>query len=178
MKIELKPLTEADFSLIVEWVNAHDEDFIYQWAGNTYSYPLTVKQIEDHYSKGINAIDAGVFIYKIIDTSTQETIGSVQLCRMDLIKSEAVVGRFLIKSEQYRGIGIGTTVLKELVRIGFEEFSLKRIKLNVFHINTQAIRCYEKVGFIKGQIHQNVYQSLTGESWNGIEMTLEKELWE
>jgi len=178
MKIELVPITEADFPLIVEWVNVHDEDFIFQWAGSTYKYPLTIKQMKDHYRTGINLIDSGVYIYKIFDLDNQETIGTVQLGKIDLVNKEAVVGRFLIKTEQYRGNGIGTYVLKELVRVGFEELSLQRIKLNVFNMNTGAIRCYEKVGFIKGQTSESVYQSLSGDYWDRIEMTLDKELWE
>jgi len=38
--IKLVPAKEADYSLIVDWVNAHDSDFIVQWAGLTYQYPL------------------------------------------------------------------------------------------------------------------------------------------
>lgn len=36
MRISLEPLTVSDFSLIVEWINTHDKDFIFQWAGNVY----------------------------------------------------------------------------------------------------------------------------------------------
>lgn len=178
MKIELKPLAESDFLLIVEWVNVHDKDFTFLWAGNTYSYPLTVKQMEDHYRDGINSINSGVFIYKIVDDETEEMIGTIQLGRMNMAKKEAVVGRFLLKTQEYRSKGIGTAVLNELVRIGFEDFHLQTIKLNVFHINIQAIRCYEKVGFINGQIREKVYQSSYGEYWDGIEMILDKEMWQ
>lgn len=177
MKIELELLQQSEFPLVVEWINTHDQDFIYQWAGSTYRYPLTEEQMKDHYCQGINSIESGVFIYKIVVQTNQEPVGTVQLGRIDTKSGEAVVGRFVIKSENRRGQGIGTEALQEVVRIGFEEFSLNRIKLNVFDINTRAICCYEKVGFKQGTITENVYQSSKGEFWNAIEMTLDRDQW-
>lgn len=177
MKITLEPLLEEDYPLVVEWINAHDKDFIFQWAGNVYSYPLTEKQMKEHYCNGINSMESGVFIYKILEKDTQDTIGTIQLGRIDMSKHEGYIGRFLMKNEDYRGKGIGTAVLNELVRIGFEQFNLKVLKLYVFHLNTQAIRCYKKVGFIQGEIQENVYQSLRGDYWNRIEMVLEHTYW-
>jgi RimJ/RimL family protein N-acetyltransferase len=177
MEIELQPLDQSELPIIADAVSAQDIDFMYLWAGSTYTYPLTIEQMEQHYSKGIHSIEAGVLLYKIVDCETQRMIGSVQLGRIDSIRKEAVVGRFLIHSEQDRGLGIGTKVLQALVRIGFEELDLERILLNVYHINVRAIRCYEKVGFRKTYSKRKLYQALNGEYWNGMEMTLEKQAW-
>lgn len=177
MELELQPLDISELPIIVDAVNAQDRDFMYLWAGSTYTYPITIEQMEQHYSKGIHSIEAGVFLYKIVDRETRQMIGSVQIGRIDPIRKEAVVGRFLIHSEQDRGLGIGTKVLQALVRIGFEELDLERILLNVYHINRRAIRCYEKVGFRKTYSKRKLYQALNGEYWNGIEMTLEKQAW-
>ena len=177
MRIELKLLHPSDFPLIVEWVNAYDKDFLFLWAGYTYSYPLTLEQMIQHYSHGINSVEAGVFVYKVWDKDSQEVIGTAQLGKMDSITKEAVFGRFLLKAEWYRGQGLGTRVLENIVHIAFEKFDLNRIKLNVFHTNLRAIHCYEKVGFVKGQYTENVYQSINGEPWDRIEMVLDKELW-
>jgi RimJ/RimL family protein N-acetyltransferase len=97
----------------------------------------------------------------------------VHLARFDRIKNDAVVGRFMIK-DQYRGQGIGELALRELVRIGFEEFQLSRIRLNVFNINKSAIRCYEKVGFVKRETTERVYKSTKGEYWDNYEMILNR----
>lgn len=177
MNIELQPLSQSEFFIIADWVNENDRDFLNLWAGNTYTYPVTVEKMEQHYSKGIHSVAAGVFLYKIIDTHSNEMIGSVQLGRIDPVNKEAVVGRFIIKNEAYRGQGIGTKVLNDLVQIGFEQLDLDRIRLNVFHINSRAMRCYEKVGFRKTYKKKKVYQALNGEYWDNIEMTLEKQTW-
>ncbi|MDQ0060085.1 GNAT family N-acetyltransferase [Paenibacillus harenae] len=177
MEIVLQPLSVSEFPIIMDAVNAQDRDFMYLWAGSTYTYPLTIEQMEQHYGKGVHSIEAGVFLYKIVDRETQRMIGSVQIGRIDPIRKEAVVGRFLIHSEHHRGQGIGEKVLRGLARIGFEELDLERILLNVYHINARAIRCYEKVGFCKTYSKKKLYQALNGEYWDGIEMTLEKQAW-
>lgn len=64
MEVYLEALSEQDFTTIIEWINQKDEDFIVQWAGLTYSYPLTIEQLKAHYSKGINTIESDVFIYR------------------------------------------------------------------------------------------------------------------
>lgn len=46
VKIYLETLSEQDFITIIEWVNQQDEDFIVQWAGLTYTYPLTIEQMK------------------------------------------------------------------------------------------------------------------------------------
>ncbi|BCG60794.1 GNAT family N-acetyltransferase [Paenibacillus sp. URB8-2] len=144
MKIELKPLNTSDFSVVVEWVNQHDQDFLMQWAGPTYQFPLTVEQVEEHYSKGINSLESDVYLYMIKDLTNNEPIGSIQIGRFDINNKEAIIGRFLMKDDEgYRGQGIGRRALYQLVQMGFEIFQLNRIKLNVYDINKRAIECYE-----------------------------------
>lgn len=67
MATRLEVLEEQDFLQIVEWVNQYGEDFLIQWAGLTYRYPLTLDQMKSHYITGINSFDSDVFIYRIVD---------------------------------------------------------------------------------------------------------------
>jgi len=173
--IKLELLSETDFPQIVSWVNQYSRDFMVQWSGKTYEYPLTVDQMKAHYSRGINSIESDVFIYKIMDDG--RFVGSVQLCRFNWETREAVVGRFLIGEETNRGRGIGKKALNELVRIGFHQFGLETIKLNVYEFNRQAIKCYESVGFRKSLYREKMYQDSNGVWWNNFEMTLRKEDW-
>lgn len=175
--VVLKPAKASDFSTIVDWVNAHDPDFIVQWAGLTYQYPLTVEQMKDHYRQGINSMESGVFLYMIHSEAANEILGTVQIGRINMETRDAVIGRFMMKSEEFRGRGLGRAALEETVRIGFEEIGLDRIRLNVFDWNERAIRCYERIGFNKGSVTENAYRSRKGMTWNNIEMTLEKEFW-
>jgi len=175
MKIRLDTLHETDFAQIVKWVNQYPKDFIVQWAGLTYEYPLTIEQMKAHYAKGINSVESDVFLYKIMDED--RFVGSVQLCRFDWERKEAVVGRFLIGDEANRGQGIGKAALREVVKIGFQEFGLETLKLNVYLFNQPAIRCYESAGFRKNLIREKVYQDSNGNWWNNMEMVLGKKDW-
>ncbi|AJY75625.1 GNAT family N-acetyltransferase [Paenibacillus beijingensis] len=178
MDIHLELLNESDFNTIVNWINHRDQDFMVQWSGLTYTFPLTVEQMQSHYHKGINSLDSDVFIYKIVEITSNEMIGSLQLCRFDSMKKEAVICRFIIGDSSRRGSGIGTLALKKAVQIGFTQFGLKQIRLNVFDINNTAIRCYERVGFKKGKMTENAYTSSQGVQWSNLEMILDKEIWE
>lgn len=175
MMIKLDLLNESDFSQIVKWVNQYPKDFIVQWAGTTYEYPLTIEQMNAHYSKGINSVESDVFIYKIM--ADDQFIGSFQLCRFNWEAKEAIVGRFLIGDALNRGKGIGKKALNELVKIGFNQFGLEKIKLNVYEFNKQAIKCYESVGFKKSLYREKMYLDSNGVWWNNFEMTLRKEDW-
>jgi len=175
MKVKLEMLNESDFPQIIRWVNQYPENFMIQWAGQTYKYPLTLEQMKEHYRHGINSIESDVFIYRIMND--KKFIGTIQLCRFNFEQKEAVVGRFLIGDEVNRGKGIGRAALDEIVRIGFNDFKLIKIRLNVFDINMQAINCYKSIGFRENQYLEKVYQDRTGEWWNNIEMKLMKEQW-
>ena len=168
--IYLELLNESDFPQIVDWVNQEPEDFIIQWAGLTYTCPLTTEQMKLHYSNGINTPESEVYIYRIMDEN--RFIGTIQL-RFGETR-EATIGRFLIGNAIDSGKGIGQTVLRQLVRLGFTEFKLDRLKLNVFEFNQQAIKCYENIGFQKTLFREKLYKDSQGVWWNNYEMTLEK----
>lgn len=169
----------SDFYTIVDWANAHDADFLAQWAGRGFQYPLTLSQLMANYPKGINSLESGAYIYMIHkDNLDSECIGTVQFIRINIESKEGFIGRFLIKDEGLRGQGIGKRVLRDMLRIGFEEFGLETIKLNVYDFNHRAIRCYESVGFVQGEVTENYFTSSKGDIWSNIEMSIEKKVWE
>lgn len=75
------------------------------------------------------------------------------------------------------GKGIGTKVLKEAIRIGFEDMKFQKITLGVFDFNHSAIKCYENAGFTKEKFLENVRKSSTG-YWNLYEMEISKVEWQ
>jgi GNAT superfamily N-acetyltransferase len=81
-----------------------------------------------------------------------------------------VVGRVLIDPAR-RGEGLGTALMHEIVRVGFDELGLHRLQLGVYDFNLEAIACYERVGFvIEGRMRDSTRGS-TG-YWNGYLMAL------
>jgi len=47
--LNIVKITDKDYSLIVNWNNGKDENYLNQWAGHkVYHYPITTDQIKSH----------------------------------------------------------------------------------------------------------------------------------
>ena len=166
----LEYLEEKDFTSVVEWNRDTTADFLYQWAGRGYEFPLTEEKVRQRFLDGANREGSDTFIYRIILRETGEMIGTVELFKIDRTTGEATVGRFLLDS-RHRGKGYGQQALKALVDLAFGELGLKKLYLAVFDFNLSAIACYEKVGFRKECFIPDMYQTAEG-PWGMYRMAL------
>ena len=159
--LEIKPIMEKDYKIIVDWNIGKDKDYLNQWAGpKVYHYPITIDQIKEH-DKDINSK-----IFMIINKNI--SIGSVELDKIDNENLSAHVSRFIL-CDEYINKGFGTIALKELVKMAFDKMRLNRLTLSVFCYNIGAIRCYEKVGFLVKEYNRNEDQN-----WNFYLMEIKK----
>lgn len=170
-------LQKEDLKKIIEWNENKSADYLLQWAGLMYNYPLSLGQVENYFLNEVKKENSNIFIYKILLISTGEIIGTIELRQIDEDKKIGKVCRFLIGEENVRGKGIGTEVLKEILRIGFEDLKFEKITLGVFDFNKNAIKCYENVGFIKVKFIKNARKSSNG-YWNLYEMAVSKDEWQ
>lgn len=139
--IYLRLLTYDDTDLIVAWRNqdAVRKNFIYQ---ETFT-----RQGHENWIR--NMIETGRVVQMIIcDLDTDRALGSVYIRDIDRRHSKAEYGIF-IGEEAARGRGVGTAAARLMLRYCFEEEKLHRIYLRVFSANGQAIRSYEKAGFVR-----------------------------
>lgn len=83
-----------------------------------------------------------------IETADGRHIGGCALRDFNQVARSAEFG-IVIGEADYRGKGYGTEVTRLVVRVGFEEFNLNRIWLNVNENHAAAIRAYEKAGLVK-----------------------------
>lgn len=139
--IEILPLEKTDTACIVKWNEKETADFLQQWAGHGYEYPISEKQIANRI---VNDSSLNYKLYKIV--LDDNMIGTIELMNIDNAAKTAKVGRFLLNPE-LAGKGYGTKALKKLVAIAFNNFGVKKVGLTVFDFNKTAFRCYEKVGF-------------------------------
>lgn len=172
--IELEPLQDSDFDAVEQWNRGKSRDFLVQWSGPLYEYPLTAAYLREHHA-GHSTPGADTFIYRIMLDGAM--IGMVQLLRIDRATRSAVVGRFLIGEESARNRGYGEQALREAVRIGFEEFGLNTLFLTVFDFNKNAIRCYEKVGFEAVDFEPEFYAADSGPPWGKVRMKITSYQW-
>lgn len=159
--IYLRPLTYDDTDMIVAWrnQNAVRKNFIYQ-------EPFTREGHEDWIR---NMIETGRAVQMIIcDLAADHPLGSVYIRDIDRRHNKAEYGIF-IGEEEARGRGVGTAAAGLMLRYCFEEEKLHRIYLRVFSGNRQAIRSYEKAGFVfEGRLRDDV--RIDGEYYDMIWM--------
>jgi RimJ/RimL family protein N-acetyltransferase len=141
--IRMALLKKKDASRIVAWNTGKDADFLTQWAGRGYHYPLTVEQITERLTTNTATN------YKIYGITMDDTlIGTIELLKIDLDAGRATIGHFLVDPAR-TGKGYGTEAMKLFVKYVFSEMPLHTLELTVFDFNKSAIRCYEKSGFIR-----------------------------
>ncbi len=82
--------------------------------------------------------------FTVMDPATMAPIGSADI-RPEQGGSFATVGLWI--GEPFQGQGIGTEVVKELVKYGFDTVGVERIDAHIFVGNIASRRAFEKCGF-------------------------------
>ncbi len=139
--IYLRLMNKNDTDLIVAWRNSEPvrRNFIYQAPFTRAGHENWIKTM----------IETGKVVQMIIcDLITDKPLGSVYIRDIDRQHGKAEYGIF-IGAPEGRGRGVGTAAAKLMLRYCFEEEGLHRVYLRVFPENQQAIRSYEKAGFLR-----------------------------
>ena len=141
--IRIVPLAKNHAKYIVAWNQGRDADFLTQWSGRGYRYPITEEQIT---ARIIAQRGEDYKIYGIM--MGENLIGTIELMNIDRKAKRASIGRFLLDPAKTRN-GYGTKALRLFAAGVFKKMSIITLELTVFDFNKAAIRCYEKTGFVK-----------------------------
>jgi len=136
--ITLRPTRFDDIHEIMQWVN--DPDVLAQFANfKTVSF----EQEAEHLLRLLKSKDD--FTYTVLCDGVYAGQASI-----NKIYWAALNGRLAIfLKKEFRGKGLGQTILKQLIAKAFEEVKLRKVWLIVREDNTRARRLYEKVGLKK-----------------------------
>ena len=147
--IYLRLMTYEDTDKIVAWRNSPmvRSKFIYQ-------APFTR---EGHLHWVHSMVETGRVVQFIIcEQESHRMLGSVDIRDRDRTHHKAEYGIFIGEPDA-RGRGIGTAAAKLMLRYCFEEEKLHRVYLRAFADNLQAVRSYEKAGFVReGLLREDV----------------------
>jgi RimJ/RimL family protein N-acetyltransferase len=88
----------------------------------------------------------------------------------------ARITRVLVGRDSERGQGYCADMVRQLLRIGFEDLGLHRIGLGVYDFNHAAISCYRKCGFHEDGVLRDVARH--GDFyWSLVEMSILDHEW-
>lgn len=141
-KIILKGITKDCAPLIYQWVNREE---LRALTGTR--YPVSEYEHEEWIKKATTAVDKKIFL--ICDKKSGEPIGTIGLRNFDYVNSNAELFISIGNTDFLAKGGYGTDAVAVLVDYCFRNLNLHKISLRVFESNVRAIRCYEKVGFLK-----------------------------
>lgn len=163
--ITLSPFDQNDFERFKSWIKSQDE--LFQFAGPIFTYPVTDDQLITY----IN--DVRRIAFKINHSVTGEVI---EHCELNFENDLPRLSRILIADSNVRGKGFGKLVVHKMLEQLFVARNFESADLNVFDWNKNAIRCYEKVGFVINPAIVNK-QINNGETWTALNMVISKESW-
>ncbi|MDQ0897491.1 GNAT family N-acetyltransferase [Paenibacillus sp. V4I7] len=171
--VELKYFERSDFQQLINWIDS--PEFLLQWGGPNFCFPLTEEQLES-YLIDANKENSNTLIYGVLHKETGKVIGHISLGKIDKKNKSARVGKVLVGDKKVRGKGIGQVMMKEILKVAFNELRLHRVSLGVFDFNASAIACYEKAGFVKEGLHRDSRKN-GNEYWSLWEMSILENEW-
>lgn len=143
MPITLETFQAEDVDRLMSWIP--DTEALHEWSGQIFKAPLTRPQLHSYLESAADPI-ARRRIYKAIDQASGATVGHIELSHIWPHLSGRM-SRVLVGPGDIRGKGIGTEMVRTLVRTAFQEFSFHRLDVGVSTSNLAAIACYERAGF-------------------------------
>ncbi len=172
--IELHYFDRSHIPTLMSWIDT--PEFLLQWAGPTFRFPLTEQQIEK-YIENANKDTSTLFVYSVVFKETGDVIGHIALSNIDREQKSARVGKVIIGDSRFRGKGIGYLMIREVLKIAFEKLNLHRVSLGVFDFNTSAIACYEKAGFKREGLLRDC-RKIGDQYWSLWEMSILAPEWQ
>lgn len=143
MNLKLSQLEEKDFDTLIRWAESPKDLLL--WAGPALKYPLTHEKLTEYLAPS-KENNPKMFAYTTrID---DDVVGMAEMNAVDRTNGTGTLCRIYVDKKS-RGKGIAEDMIKQVLKFGFEELKLRRIDLRVYSLNTPAIKCYEKIGFVK-----------------------------
>lgn len=166
--IELSRISQTDYDTLIGW--AESPKLLFQWSGGSLKHPLNHEQL-------IGLLDASHNHRVPFKASLKEMPTMVGYCdlNIDTTHRSALIARVIV-APTHRGQGIGTAMIREVLKVGFEEYALHRIMLNVFDFNQQAISAYQRAGLVQEGTLRDAFRC-EDEYWNAMVMSVLEDEW-
>lgn len=158
----LRPLKEKDNNYMLEWMKDSRVNCFFRFNSEN----VTIKSVTEFINSCVE--DNNNYHFAIADYNDIYQ-GTISLKNID---SDANTAEYAIALRyDAHGKGAGTFATKEILEYAFSKLNLNRVYLNVLADNVNAIRLYEKCGFIfEGEFkeHLKIHGELKNLKWYGI----------
>ena len=139
VKLSIRPLTEADFPLLLLWLA---QPHVKAWWNDGDD---TLEKVTRHY--GNQSATHERFILLVQDAPFDIPVRPIGYLQYELDDDGVVSIDQFIGVEALLSQGIGTEAIKLLLAYVLEHHKPRRVTVDPSPANKRAIRCYEKVGF-------------------------------
>ncbi|WP_311764812.1 GNAT family N-acetyltransferase [Paenibacillus agricola] len=144
--VKLRAFETEDVKALHGWLNDADSIAL---VGRT---PVTYEQTVQHVEKKQKNKD----LVLGIENEDHQLVGWIFLQNIEFEHGRASIG--ILLAPESRGRGYGSIAMRKMIDIGFQQLRLHKIYLTTRGINQQAIRLYQKLGFIiEGQLRDHAY---------------------
>ena len=143
--LNLRAFKEADAKYVASWLT-NEKEFAWWSAGKLGSYPLDPQALCVLYAPGIAS---GDWFPKTMEEDG-EVCGQMLMRWEDKSEGWLHFGFIIVDCSQ-RSKGLGFAMLSMALEYAFHLKRATRVTLNVFEDNAPAIRCYERLGFVRGE---------------------------
>ena len=165
--MRLRPyIKSVDFKYIAGWIDNERSHAL--WCANNFPYPLTAEVFHAFLDKTMEEWMVSAFV---VTDDGGKPVGFFRYS----VNTESNQGFLMsiIIDNKLRGKGYGRELMEMALRYAFEFTGADWVQLNVFNENTDAKRCYERVGFAERSVKPNalVYGD---ETWSMCNMAISK----
>jgi diamine N-acetyltransferase len=168
-RVRLRPMDEGDLPNFVEWFS---DDEVTRWLAQAPQSPSLEEELEWYHRQRSNPET----LLWAIEMQDGRMVGSTEL-RLEPERQKAELGIVIGEKSEWSG-GLGTDTVRLILQYAFEELELNRVELTTDEENARAIRCYEKVGFVReglkrqdrvvdGRFGNTVLMAVLREEWAG-----------
>jgi len=165
--VRLRSVQESDLPSFVEWLGDHE---MTRWLAEMGS-PPTLEEEYEWYERRRADPDSVMWAIESLDGGLA---GTVEL-RLRPERKRAEVG-IAIQDKRQWNKGFGTEAMQLVAGYAFDDLGLNRLELTTDEANARAIRCYEKVGFVReGLLRQ--HRIVGGKADNTVIMGLLRDEW-
>jgi RimJ/RimL family protein N-acetyltransferase len=169
MSVQLMPIEPQHLAPIRSWVSSYEE--MVQWSGPwNFDFPLDEPQLARFFLT--EALDGGLKRrqFVAVGPNSQSPVGQIGFSRIWPKTQAAHLGPVIV-DPALRGQGVGSQMMREILRLGFQQMHLHRIELVVFDFNQAAIACYESAGFRTEGLLRDIVK-VGGEYWHWRAMSI------